>query len=194
MYWGCSIVLPFHVIKSDCALLRMAAYWGLSIVLPFHVIKGWLCIAARCCVLRPLYCSPFPCDKRMTGHRCALLCIEAALLFSFSCDYWMINQSGDFVCCCLFFVCLCLPFMCIKAGMGWVVVVTNWHFSRSFHFYFTALTLVVIVQNLVRTQTYTPWLSISPSNFASDHQENRKRVYSNPWRDRRAHVWTPVTP
>ena len=35
-------------------------------------------------------------------------------------------------------------------------IVTNWHFSRSFHFYFIALTLVVIVQSLAQTQTYIP--------------------------------------
>ena len=35
-------------------------------------------------------------------------------------------------------------------------IVTNWHFSRSFHFYFSALTLVVIVQSLAQTQTYIP--------------------------------------
>ena len=34
--------------------------------------------------------------------------------------------------------------------------VTNWHFSRSFHFYFNALTLVVIVLSLAQTQTYIP--------------------------------------
>ena len=43
-----------------------------------------------------------------------------------------------------------------------------------FHFYFIALTLIIVVQSLVQTQTYLPWLSISPSNFTSDHQENQK--------------------
>ena len=37
-----------------------------------------------------------------------------------------------------------------------VISVTNWHFSRSFHFYFNALTLVVIVQSLAQTRTYIP--------------------------------------
>ena len=41
-------------------------------------------------------------------------------------------------------------------GEGVPGVVTNWHFSRSFHFYFTALTLVVIVHSLAQTQTYIP--------------------------------------
>ena len=36
------------------------------------------------------------------------------------------------------------------------LIVTNWHFSRSFYFYFIALTLIVIVQSLVQTQTYIP--------------------------------------
>ena len=35
-------------------------------------------------------------------------------------------------------------------------IVMNWHFSRSFHFYFNALTLVVIVQSLAQPQTYIP--------------------------------------
>ena len=44
---------------------------------------------------------------------------------------------------------------CAQFGR-WEGTVTNWHFSRSFHFYFKALTLVVTVQSLAQTQTYTP--------------------------------------
>ena len=64
-------------------------------------------------------------------------------------------------------------------GRKGLVIVTNWHFSHSFHFYFSALTLIVKVQSLDQRRTYIPRLSISPSNFASDHQEIQKaRVFS----------------
>ena len=62
-------------------------------------------MTVHCCTLRPFYCFFFPCDKRMTVHYCATLRIEAVLLFQLSCDCRMINESGDFVCFCLF---LCL--------------------------------------------------------------------------------------
>ena len=49
-------------------------------------------------------------------------------------------------------------------------IVTTWHFSRSFHFYFIVLTLVVTVQSIMSNTTSHSLLSISPSNFVSDHQ------------------------
>ena len=75
-------------------LLRMAAHWICSIVPLFHVIKRWLCIAAQGCALRPLYCSPLPCDKRMA------------------------TRSGDVICTGLF---LCLALLVIPGykGSGW---------------------------------------------------------------------------
>ena len=51
------------------------------------------------------------------------------------------------------------------------VPVTNWHFSRSFHFYSIALTLVVTVQSLISNTSLHSLSSISPSYFVSDHQE-----------------------
>ena len=87
-HWGRSIVFPFHVIKG---WLCIAAHWGRSFVLPFHVIKRWLGFAVHGYVLRPFYCSPFPCDKTMTVFCCAWLCIEVALLFSF--PMWLLDDK-----------------------------------------------------------------------------------------------------
>ena len=58
--------------------------------------------------------------------------------------------------------------------------VTNWHFSRSFYFYFIALTLAVIVQSLIPNTSlhsltihFVFLLCFRPSRKS-------KRVYSNP--------------
>ena len=60
-----------------------------------------------------------------------------------------------------------------------VASVTNWHFSRSFHFYFIALTLVVIVQSLNQTQTYTLYYPFRLLTLFQTIKENQKqRVYS----------------
>ena len=72
--------LPQSFLACDyCTELRMAAHGGRSIVLSFHVIKEWRGLAAYGCALRLFDCS------------------------SLACDNWMINQSGDFICCYLFF-------------------------------------------------------------------------------------------
>ena len=44
----------------------------------------------------------------------------------------------------------------ILVDMSNIGIVMNWHFSRSFHFYFIALTLVVTVQSLIQTQAHIP--------------------------------------
>ena len=72
----------------------------------------------------------------------------------------------------------CLPPLSFRANG----TVTNWHFSRSFYFYFIALTLVVTVQILTSNTTLHSLSSISSSYFVSDHQEHQKRVYSVPER------------
>ena len=46
--------------------------------------------------------------------------------------------------------------------------VTNWHFSRSFHFYCIVLTLVVTVQSLISNTSLHSLSSIPPSYFVSD--------------------------
>ena len=51
-----------------------------------------------------------------------------------------------------------------------VTTVTNWHFSRSFHFYVIRLTLVIAVQSLTSSTDSHSLLSISPSNFVSHPQ------------------------
>ena len=75
-----------------------------------------------------------------------------------------------------------------KAGMGDALKspkmgVTNWHFSRSFHFYFLQLTLMILLKTLSYHQSPHSLLSISPSHFVPDHQENKERSVLKSRRD-----------
>ena len=56
-----------------------------------------------------------------------------------------------------------------------LVCVTNWHFSCSFHFLFHDLMCIILFKSLSHQQDSHSLLSISPSYFFSDHQENRKQ-------------------
>ena len=60
--------------------------------------------------------------------------------------------------------------------------VTNWHFSRSFHFLFYHIDTYCYSPKSYSDTNLHSLLSISPSNFVSDPQENQKRVYSVPKR------------
>ena len=58
--------------------------------------------------------------------------------------------------------------------------VTNWHFSRSFHFYFTALTLVIIVQVLFKRELTFFNDPFRLLTLLQTIKKIKKRVYSNP--------------
>ena len=64
--------------------------------------------------------------------------------------------------------------------LGRSITVTNWHFSRSFHFLFYCIDTCCYSLKFYSSTNSHSLPSISPSNFVSDHQENQTaRVFKS---------------